>query len=64
MIALGSRYRDTVTGFTGIATGWAEYLYGSPDVRITAQNNQEDEKQRWIAEQRLELLADDSKVGF
>lgn len=35
MIALGSKVRDTLTGFTGIATGRAEFLYGCVKIQIT-----------------------------
>lgn len=28
MVTLGARVKDNITGFEGIATGRAEYLYG------------------------------------
>lgn len=61
---LGSRARDTVTGFTGIVTGRAEYLADTPSIRLTAENRQEDLKERWVAEARCEPADDDRKAGF
>lgn len=61
---LGSRARDTVTGFTGVVTARAEYLADGPSLRLTAENGQEDLKERWVAEKRCELATDKTSPGF
>jgi hypothetical protein len=37
MIKLGTKVRDSITNFTGIATERIEYLHGSPRVMVEAQ---------------------------
>lgn len=36
-IKLGDKVRDRVSGFTGVATGRAEYLYTTPTVQVTPE---------------------------
>jgi hypothetical protein len=60
----GSKARDTVTGFTGIVTARTEYLADTPSLRLTAENGQDDLKERWVAEARCEPVTDDRKAGF
>lgn len=61
---LGTSYRDSVTGFTGIATGRAEYLASNPSVRLEAVTEQGDAKERWFSEERLEQCDDRPTPGF
>jgi hypothetical protein len=37
MVKLGDRVKDQITGFTGIATGRYEYLYGCVRVSVQAE---------------------------
>lgn len=55
---LGARVRDTITKFTGIATGVAEYVNGCRQVSITAEQLGKDgeAQQAWFDEQRVEVL--------
>ena len=58
-IRLGSRVKDTYTGFTGVATGRTEYLYGCVRVLIEPTNLDKDGKvqdPQWFDEQRVELV--------
>lgn len=61
---LGARYRDTVSGFAGTADARTEYLYSTPQVRLTAETGQGDGKQRWIEEGALEPAPDGKQAGF
>ena len=61
---LGKVYRDTVTGFTGMATARTEYLLDTPNVRLEAKTGQEDKKERWVGEARLEIAPVDPAAGF
>lgn len=59
MIELGKKVRDTITEFTGIATGRAVYLGGHVSVRVEPLVNVEGKcLETWITESRLELVAD------
>ena len=56
MIKLGQKVTDHVTGFTGTATGRAEYLDGSVSVFVEPVATPEGtwaKKGRWISEMRL-----------
>lgn len=65
MTELGQVYRDTVSGFVGTATGRAEYLHDTPDVKLVAHTGPtDDEKSRWVSETRLEPHNDDRATGF
>ena len=54
-IKLGSKVRDTITGFSGVATARSGYLHGSPRVlvegRVTAEGRLNSD---WFEESRLE----------
>lgn len=58
MVKLGSKVRDTITGFEGIATGRTVYLNGCVHVLVTRQTV--DEKgspvAEWFDEQRVKTL--------
>lgn len=61
MIKLGSKVKDTLTGFEGIATGRTEWLYGC--VRITIEPDKLDKDGKcipseWFDEQRVELVTE------
>ncbi len=60
---LGHKYRDTITGFVGTATARTVYLDSSVQVRLEAETGNEDAKERWIDESRLEQI-DKHGVGF
>lgn len=64
MTELGKVYRDTVTGFTGMATARTEYLLDTPNIRLEANTGQEDKKERWVGEARLEIAPVDPAAGF
>ena len=54
-IVLGKVYCDPISGFVGTATGRAEYLGNTPDVRLTADTGPAGElSERWIPETRIE----------
>lgn len=55
MIKLGRTVRDTITGFEGVATGCAEYLWGCKKILIEGKV-QADGKMpsQWVDEQRVE----------
>lgn len=61
---LGAKYVDRVTGFVGMATARAEYLGNTPDVRLTAETGQDELKERWVTESRIEKHGGDSSTGF
>jgi hypothetical protein len=58
MIQLGSKVKDKITGFTGIATGYCSYISGCNQVLInppvSADGNFQDS--HWFDEQRLERV--------
>jgi hypothetical protein len=68
MIQLNQRVRDTVTGFTGLVLGRAEYVYESTSCRVHQQTLDTYGKMPdgvWIDEARLEVIqADNKPVGF
>lgn len=59
MIKLGSKVRDTLTGFEGVAVARTEWIYGC--ARVGVEKEGLDEKgtpveAQWFDEQRLELV--------
>lgn len=54
-IHLGESYTDTITGFTGVATGRAEYLFESPSVKLERHVDAggDADEDIWISELRL-----------
>jgi hypothetical protein len=62
MVGLGSKVRDVVTGFEGVAFGRHTYLTGCVKITVEpAKLNTADglpAKSEWFDEQRLEVLAE------
>jgi len=59
MIQLGSKVRDTVSGFTGIASGRSEFMYGCARILIEPDKLDKDGKTMeagWFDEQRVEVI--------
>lgn len=55
MIVLGKKYKDIITGLSGIATGRAEYLTGCTQVLLTPRLVRDGESNaRWLDEPRLQ----------
>ena len=62
----GNLVRDTVTGFTGIATGRAEYMYGCNRIQVEPKELKDGApiESCWFDEQRIEVVkADTPKVS-
>ena len=59
-VKLGKKYRDTITGYEGTATGRAEYLNGCISVLLEGEG---ETKQRWVDEPRLEGVVSRAKAG-
>jgi hypothetical protein len=60
-IQLGSKVRDTLTGFEGIATARTEWLYGCSRIGIEPTKLNEDGKPfdtAWFDEQRVEVMVE------
>jgi len=58
-VELGDEVQDQLTGFTGAATGRAEYLTGCVQIQIVATNHKTTIKtpeECWIDEQRLKII--------
>lgn len=55
MVKLGDRVTDRISGFSGIATGRAEYLYGCVRVQVEpeALHDGKPVESQWFDEQRL-----------
>lgn len=60
-IALGSRVRDSYTGFSGIATGKTNWLYGCSRILIepTELHDGKPIEAVWFDEQRVELVEEE-----
>ena len=58
MVKLGSRVKDWITGFQGIAIGRVEYLYGCSQILIIPETLKEDNvrESKWFDEQRVLLI--------
>ena len=52
MVKLGSKVKDSISGFKGTVTARAEYLYGC--VRCGVEGKDKPGEMIWIDEQRLE----------
>ncbi len=60
-VQLGKRYRDSLTGFAGVATSRSEYLYGC--VRVCLEKSVEGKPEEFFFdEQRLVAVEDDVAV--
>lgn len=62
-VELGSRYRDVVTDFTGVATARIEYLNGCVQAQLEASVGGEPRTQ-WVDYDRLELVDRDAVARF
>jgi hypothetical protein len=57
MIKLGHVYKDKITGYRGVCTGYVQYITGCNQALLAAQNiGDEALRSEWIDEQRLELV--------
>ena len=57
MIQLGVKAKDKVTGFKGIITGRAQYLYGCDQYVIVPEVNKEGNAEgAWFDEGRIEVI--------
>lgn len=66
MIQLGSKAKDKITGFTGVAIGRAEYLTGCTQILLTPDKLTKDGKRpegEWFDEQRLEVIQN-KRISF
>lgn len=53
-IKLGAEYKDKITGFTGIATGYVKYITGCNQALLVLKYKKGDgDTSRWYDEQRL-----------
>ena len=59
MIELGSTYRDKITGFTGVATGYVKYLSGCNQALLAPRCGDDGALRdpQWFDIQRLEIDA-------
>jgi len=71
MVELGGEYRDKITGYQGVCTGYVRYLTGCNQALIAAPVINGSIGSEWIDEQRLErvgtsaITLDNSKgAGF
>mgnify|MGYP001562236493 CR=1 FL=1 len=55
-IELGDSVLDAVTGFSGIATATAVYLYADPMILVEAPAKDGKLNSEWISERRLSRL--------
>ncbi|WP_028003144.1 hypothetical protein [Sinorhizobium meliloti] len=56
MASLGATYRDKITGFEGVATGYVQYITGCNQVLLAPKSTDGTMKDsQWLDEQRLEL---------
>jgi hypothetical protein len=55
-VQLGSKVKDSVTGLEGTATARAEYLHGSPSVRIEGRNTDGKPFDEWVPEPRVAVV--------
>ncbi len=60
MIVLGTKVRDKFTGFSGVAVGRTEWIFGCTRYAVEATELHEGKpiEAQWFDEQRLELLQD------
>ena len=63
-IKLGSKVRDNITGFEGIATGRTEWLFGCNRVCVepTELKDGKPIEAQWFDEQRMEVVAEQAPV--
>lgn len=59
MIALGSKAKDKITGFSGIVTGHARYITGCDQYLLNAKATSDGQVHSlWVDENRLEVAKD------
>lgn len=60
MVKLGNKVRDMITGFTGIATGRTEYLYGCARILVEPDELKDGKpvEAGWFDEQRIETVVE------
>jgi hypothetical protein len=60
MIKLGAEYKDKITDFIGVATGYVQYITGCNQVLLTPKVGKDGDKKNgeWVDEQRLERFGD------
>jgi len=58
MLELGCEYKDKITGFRGIATGYVEYISGCNQALLAPKIKEDGEfvKSHWLDEQRLHKI--------
>ena len=61
MITIGAKYKDVLTGFEGIAIGYAYYITGCATALIQGHCHETNKKPEaeWIDEQRLEQMGEE-----
>lgn len=60
MVKLGSKVKDTITGFEGVAVGRTEWLYGCTRIGVESCTLHEGKPLvEWFDEQRMEVLSED-----
>lgn len=64
MITLGRWYRDTALGIVGTAVSRTEHLGGSPVVKLQWLGADDEAKEHYVEEARLEEVAAARDVGF
>lgn len=59
MIKLGMKYKDKITGFEGVATGYVRYLTGCNQVLLAPAVDSTGalRDSQWFDEQRLDVIA-------
>ena len=62
MIKLGTKAREKETGFNGVVTARAEYLYDRPRVLVESIDSTGRPIEWWYDESRLEVIEEDNKV--
>jgi len=65
MVTLGTKVTDRLTGFTGIAMGRTEYLYGCTSIGVLPQDLKDGRTQDWVwlDEQRLDATSEAEAGG-
>ena len=55
MIELGGKYKDKITGFTGVATGYVKYISGCNQALLAPKVGKDGDfvETQWFDEQRL-----------
>jgi hypothetical protein len=61
MIKLGQKYKDKITGFEGIATGFVKYISGCNQALLAPQVGSDGalRESQWFDEQRLDATGSD-----